>query len=89
MLLVLLLGWMILGFISIYGVAFIHIFKSYMKGYNSIEWWQNHSTDLFKDGPNDMIRMLYRLIVWPIRLMEFIDQIPYLYEQYELQERSF
>ena len=85
MLLVYLLVWCILGFISVYVTICAHMIKAYINGYDSIGWWQDYLSKKDRDDNHrETLKIIYGLIVWPIRLIAFVDRIPELYEQYEL-----
>lgn len=85
MILVYLLGWCILGYISLFVIVCTHMVKSYMKGYDSMKWWEKHTADFKKNTNHKMVRFICGLILWPMRLIEFVNCIPKLYEQYELR----
>lgn len=75
--------WMVLGWITIFMVVLIHTIRAYMKGYNALDWLAKNYADPM-DTPNEVLSFIFGLIVWPVRLYTFIRQIPWLYTQYEL-----
>lgn len=81
-----LIGYMLFGWVVIFIAVAIHMSKACMNGYMVFEWW--------KENRNSGIRNLYDLLmfmwgwfIWPIRLTQFLLEIPWLYEQYELFEQ--
>lgn len=82
--LLLLLGYLLLGCITIYGAVTIHLFRAYYKGYDVIKWWkENYDLDNPLATNNDKFGFAIGLLLWPVRLVEFLSMIPDLYEQYE------
>ena len=77
--------WMILGFCVIYVVICVHLVRATMKGYDAIGWWKKSSLPLFGSS-DDVLRYTLGLMIWPIRLYEFISSIPQYYEEYELKQ---
>lgn len=76
---------MLLGLVVIFVAALIHIIKAHTNGYRVLEWWENRHEpirDLY-----DVIMIIFGLIIWPIRFTQFLLDIPWLYEQYELFEQ--
>lgn len=83
-----LLFWMVLGIITAFVVSVIHLVRAESKGYNALEWWDEHSSDLFKMyTPFDYtIKCIFGLVIWPIRILSFLMiTIPELYKHYELR----
>lgn len=75
--------WMVLGWITIFMAVLIHVIRAYVKGYNALDWLAENYADPM-DTPKEVLRFTFGLIVWPVRLYTFIKQIPWLYTQYEL-----
>lgn len=78
-----LLGYLVLGLIMIYGSAFIHIVYAEMNGYECIKWWEEHQDIIRSQINNNRVSYVYGLIIWPIRLIQFINSMPELYDQYD------
>lgn len=75
--------WMVLGWITIFTVLLVHVIRAHLKGYNALDWLSENYTDPIST-PNGVLRFIFGLIIWPVRLYTFIRQIPWLYTQYEL-----
>ena len=75
--------WMTLGCITIFTVLLVHVIRAHMKGYNALDWLAENCADPM-DTPKEVLRFIFGLIIWPVRLYTFIRQIPWLYTQYEL-----
>lgn len=84
MLILLLLGWMLLGFVTIFIVLIIHLFRAEMKGYDALEWWKYRNEKTFSDD-HLCFKFICGLFIWPARLGQFLAEIPELYETYELK----
>ena len=76
--------WMVLGFCVIYVSAFVHLFRAEMKGYDAICWWVRTTPPVYESS-NIVLLFILGLMIWPIRLYEFVSSIPQYYEQYELK----
>ena len=77
--------WMMIGFCVIYVVIIVHLVRATMKGYDAMGWWKRNSPPLF--GSSDHVsQTTLGLMIWPIRLYEFISSIPQYYEEYELKQ---
>lgn len=75
--------WVVLGWITIFMAALIHIVRAHMKDYNALDWLAENYADPM-DTPKEILCFTFGLIIWPVRLYTFIRQIPWLYTQYEL-----
>ena len=72
--------YLLLGVVVSYGVILAHIIMSEMKGYKSIEWWAKHNSDTRKDI--SWKEVIFGLIIWPVRIIQFLLSIQKLYEVY-------
>lgn len=74
----------LIGFVSIFVAALIHINTAMKMGYKVIEYWNDHPV------PNGCWpRFLVGVLIWPIRLIQFImciDDLYIAYEEYEENE---
>ena len=85
MIILMLLVWMLIGCGTIYVAVLIHFVKAEMNGYDALSWWKRrHSTPIF-GSTDDVLRFIVGLVIWPVRLYEFLVSIPKLYELYELK----
>ena len=73
------LGYLVIGFVAIYATAVIHVIRAESLGYNCAEWW----IDFMQEFEDDVtaIKYIIGLIIWPLRLAEFIIYIPEFYKQ--------
>lgn len=78
--------WPLIGLISIFMVTTGHLIVSYVKGYDSFEWWAKHGSEINRNLENKEILFVIGLMIWPIRLVQFVSSIPVLYEVYDLRE---
>ena len=72
--------YLLLGVVVLYGVILAHFITSEMKGYKSIEWWTEHNSDMRKDI--SWQKVIFGLIIWPVRIIQFLLSIQKLYEAY-------
>ena len=73
--------WMLTGLVAAFISAFVHLVKAEISGYEAIEWWDKNTPPAFRTDRNK-IAFIIGLMVWPVRLCQFINNIPYYYSQY-------
>jgi len=73
------LGYLVIGYASLFVVVMIHIIKAEKAGYDCLNWWGKHTANIGNQIDDNFI---IGLIIWPVRLMQFIIDIPEYYEQY-------
>lgn len=73
------------GFVVVYASVFIHLVRAWNKGYDVVKYWKEQELENEFEEPMDYAKFAWGLIIWPVRLIEFLDEIPDLYEQYELR----
>lgn len=82
--LLLFIGYLLFGLLAIFGAVTIHVFRAYSKGYDVLKWWrENYDLEHQLSTNSDKLGFALGLILWPVRLVEFLRNIHYLYEQYE------
>lgn len=87
-----LLGYLVIGLLSVYGAALIHLVKAEMKGYAALDFWVKHSEGLKKhsEGLKAAVTSHYvvlGLMIWPERLVNFVCNLaPEWYELYDLKD---
>lgn len=69
-----LLGYIILGIISIYVVTFVHVITAEISGYKALEWLERNS-DQIRAGTSKK-DVIIGIFIWPIRIIEFVNNIP-------------
>lgn len=80
------LGYLLIGLVTIYVTVFIHFIKAEMNGYCCMDWWRENF-----DLPNTLstnqgkYQFIIGMIIWPVRLYQFIDMIPELYQAYDIR----
>lgn len=83
-----LLVWWILGVITVFLVAGAHVYKAYMQGYDNV---YTYIKTIFKEYMGAYAvkpwlraaRFIWGATIWPIRLSQFREIEPYLYEMYD------
>lgn len=82
------LGYAVIGYLAILAAVLIHVISAEKDGYEALKYWMdnlnvvNEAKCIVK---NDTLRLIYGLMIWPVRLVEFWSSIPSLYEQYDLK----
>lgn len=76
------LNYLIVGLVTVFGVALIHLIIAEQKGYDALKYWNTHDL-IFKDS--DLIKAIFGLMIWPIRVIEFIATN----NLYELYDRKY
>ena len=82
-----LLGYIILGIICIYGVAAVHLATADIRGYKALEWWTEEKGKRLRADTTKK-DVIIGVLIWPIRLIEFINVIPDLYTLYERKDEN-
>ena len=78
------LGYLLLGWIVIYMTAAVHLMKAEFKGYAALEWWDEyHQREVY--DVYYMMDFIVGSFIWPMRFVQFLAEIPWYYEQYELK----
>ena len=83
MLILYLLGWMVLGYISVFVALMIHLLRAINNGYDPVDFWNNYIADFKGNTKFKAIKLIFGLIIWPVRLIQFLTWIPELYEMYD------
>lgn len=78
-----LLGWMLGGLLIMYVVVFTHLLIMERKGFAACDWWRERIPGMLNGINYKVIRFIFGLIIWPIRLIQFLMFIPDTYETYE------
>jgi hypothetical protein len=76
--------YLIIGFATTYVFVVVHLIQAEAKGYNAISWWIESNQTVFSAERKTIVpNFMMGIIIWPVRLAEFIAQIPDLYDSYE------
>lgn len=75
--------YILIGFVSTFVAALIHVIKAMKMGYNVIEYWNDHPV-----SSGCWPHIVVGLLIWPIRLIQFIMSIDDLYIAYEEYEEN-
>ena len=75
--------YILIGFVSAFVAALIHIITAINMGYKVIEYWNDHTVSN-ECWPHVLVGML----IWPIRLIQFVMSIDDLYMAYEEYEEN-
>ena len=78
-----LLGWMLLGFVVIFTTIFIHVLMAEKRGYRALEWLSCASKKAKSNADHTVIKLIFGLLIWPVRLTQFLMKLPYYYSKYE------
>ena len=83
MLVLYLLGWILLGFVVIFTTIFIHVLMAEKRGYRALEWLGRASKKANFNTDHIVIRLIFGLLIWPVRLTQFLMKLPNYYGKYE------
>ena len=78
-----LLGWMLLGFVVIFTTIFIHVLIAEKRGYRALKWLSYASKKANSNTDHIVIKLIFGLLIWPVRLTQFLMKLPYYYSKYE------
>lgn len=93
----LILGYIVLGFLCLWTAAFIHLLIAERRGYRACDWWQENIFPQLKNVKHRTLKIIFGLFIWPVRLIQFLLSIKRLYKEYheytwrwivEMQERG-
>lgn len=76
------LWYLIVGLVCTILVGAVHLWQAESEGYEALDYWTEHN------DMSDVImgEFMFGLCIWPIRIVEFINSLPYYYELYERKE---
>ena len=83
MLILYLLGWMVLGYCTMCVALLIHLWRAIDKGYDPVDFWNDYLKEFKGETKFKGIKLIFGLIIWPVRVMQFLTWIPELYEMYD------
>lgn len=75
------LGYAIIGIIIICSVAIVHLYSAESQGYAAFDYWEEALPIIEKKVTAD--ELLWSLIIWPIRLWQFIAIVKVFYDIYD------
>ena len=74
------LGYLASGFVSLWLAVVIHMIKAESAGYDCLNWWKER---ISAEGDNLIDEsFIIGMLLWPLRLTQFIIDIPNYYEEY-------
>ena len=73
------LGYLAFGYASLFVTVFIHMIKAEKEGYDCLNWWSKRTANVGKLINDNFI---IGLMIWPVRLAQFIADIPEYYKEY-------
>ena len=75
------------GIISVSAAVIIHLAKAEGDGYDALNWWSEHKFDAIHEHrtTNTLLLVLWGIIIWPVRIIQFIRGIKKYYAKYELK----
>lgn len=74
--------WMLSGLFTILATVTAHLVRADQKGYDPWTYWDKENSTVFADKLW-VVKFLFGLMIWPIRLYQFVKGIPNLYDQYD------
>lgn len=85
-----LLGYLGIGITALFVASIFHVSTAVRRGYdidiiNKVNW---SIVDDNTNGSNLLTRFVFGWLIWPIRLMQFIQNMDDLYEAYDRYEES-
>lgn len=80
--------WVIVGFVLLMLTIFTHIGIAHLKGYHNVSDKLIYCMTLADEVDNNEsnIPLFVGLFIWPVRIIQFIQSIPTLYEMYDVLE---
>lgn len=80
--------WVIVGFVLLMLTIFTHIGIAHSKGYHNVlkklEYCMTLADEV--DDNESVIPLFVGLFIWPVKIIQFIQSIPTLYEMYDVLE---
>lgn len=73
--------WMLSGLFTISAAVTVHLIRAEQKGYNPWTYWDKENSTVFKEK-HWLVKFIFGLMIWPIRLYQFVKDIPNLYDRY-------
>ena len=70
----------------IWGAAVIHLVMAETKGYDAVKWWYTHEDEVYNQSDNIVLDVIFGIIIWPVRLAQFMNVINDYYEMYDLKD---
>ena len=88
--LTIIMWYLIVGFIAVHGMCYIHMFVAELRGYKVHEYWCEHDTgETLYDSDEGMRILILSIITWPYIVIDFyIRTVPYYYSLYEKYEEK-
>ena len=84
--LIAILMYLLIGFGTLYAVILLHLIKAEKEGYAAFEWWHRRNENMSPDfyiANSEKLSFVLGMIIWPIKVTNFIINIPNYYEQYD------
>lgn len=77
-------GYLAIGYASLFAAIMIHMIKAEKAGYDCLDWWSKRIANYYPRQHDNLIdgNFIIGMIIWPIRLAQFIADIPKYYEEY-------
>ena len=76
--------YLLVGLIAIFSAGVIHLIRAERKGYDAINWWNEHN--IIAEADYLVLRLIFGTIIWPVRLAQFIMDLPEYYGMYDLKD---
>lgn len=75
--------YLIVGLITIFCVVSIHLIKAELKGFAAFDWWDKHNPQIGETRESSVVKFIFGLMIWPMRVIEFVESIDDLYKAYD------
>lgn len=85
----LLLGYIVLGFVAIFGTATGHIYRAENRGYKAIEWWDAYGKlpgECYMIPGKPKLSFVLGTLIWPVKLANMLTILSECYNEYELKD---
>lgn len=82
-----LLWYLLIGYAAIFGAVFIHLVIAETRGYEAIKWWVENAPN-YTWTLKFTVGFIFGLFIWPIRLANFLMDLPEYYSMYELKDQE-
>lgn len=83
-----LLVWILAGYLTMFVAMYVHLVTAEGKGYKALEWWMTNLS-LMMEGDDQKyfgIKLIFGLVVWPVRFIQFTLDLGYYYSMYDVYD---
>ena len=80
-----LICYLAIGFVVILVEVLVHLIRAELKGYDTLNYWANKKVIV---DSKDWVRVIFGLLIWPIRAIQAISLFKSCYKLYELKKTN-